>query len=107
MTALKDQGVDLKVGKQSAKATVDAKEDQLLVTTIPYEKGWSATIDGQPVEITAFQDAFVSIKVPAGEHDIAFSYLPQGLKAGSLSFVLCLALFFFYDYTYRKKQHLN
>lgn len=107
MTALKDQGVDLKVGKQSAKATVDAKEDQLLVTTIPYEKGWSATIDGQPVEITAFQDAFVSIKVPAGEHDIAFSYLPQGLKAGSLSFVLCLGLFLFYDYTYRKKQRLN
>ena len=107
MTALKDQGVDLKVGKQSAKATVDAKEEQLLVTTIPYEKGWSATIDGQPVEITAFQDAFVSIKVPAGKHDIAFSYLPQGLKAGSLSFVLCLGLFLFYDYTYRKKQRLN
>lgn len=105
--ALQDKGVDLAVGKQSAQASVDTEKEQLLVTTIPYEKGWSATIDGEKVAVSAFQDAFVAIKVPAGKHAIALHYLPQGLKAGSISFVLCLGLFLFYDFTYRKKQRLE
>lgn len=102
MDALKEKAVDLDVGKQSASGTVTATDDQLLVTTIPYEKGWRATIDGKSVPVTAFQDAFVSVKIPAGKHQIKLSYAPQGFKAGIGLFFGCGLLFGLFDFGYRK-----
>ena len=102
MDTLQAKGVDLKVGKQDATGTVTADKEQLLVTTIPYEKGWSVTVDGKPATVTAFQDAFVSVTVPAGKHDIAFHYAPQGFKAGVALFFGCTLLFGLFDLGYSK-----
>ncbi|MDT2757135.1 YfhO family protein [Enterococcus asini] len=107
MDVLQTKGVTLNAGKHNATGTTDSDQEQLLVTTIPYEKGWHATIDGKKVAVTAFQDAFVAIKVPSGKHNITLNYLPQGLKPGAVAFVLCLSLFLFYDRQYRKKHQLN
>lgn len=64
--------------------TITTKEDGVLFTSIIYEKGWSVTVDGQPVDTTAFKDAFVSIPLAAGTHEIEFSYIPYGLPIGML-----------------------
>lgn len=99
---IKEQSVALDVGKRNAEGRVNASEERLLVTTIPYDKGWQATIDGKKVPITAFQDAFVSIKVPKGQHTVAFSYLPQGFLIGTVLFFGCILLFGIFDYFYQK-----
>ena len=44
---IKDNGVDMKVGKHSAEGTVNSNKAQTLITTIPYDEGWSAKIDGK------------------------------------------------------------
>ncbi|KAF1301700.1 YfhO family protein [Enterococcus sp. JM9B] len=104
MDQIKEQGVNLNVGKRSAEGQVTTKEEQLLVTTIPYEKGWQATVDGKKVPVSAFQDAFVSLTLPKGKHTIRLSYLPQGFLPGVLLFFSCLLLFFLFDYFYRKQK---
>lgn len=104
MDKLKTQGVALKVGKSDATGTVTAAHEQLLVTTIPYEKGWSVTIDGQTAPVQAFQDAFVSVKIPAGKHEVKFSYAPQGFKAGVSLFFGCTLLFVLLDFGYGKRR---
>ncbi len=65
--------------------TFTAAEDCLLYTSIPYDKGWSVTVDGEEVaksNIIAIGDALIGIRVNKGEHKISFSYEPIGLKAG-------------------------
>lgn len=93
MDQLQNQSVAMITGNRSAKGSVELEKEQLLVTTIPYEKGWSAKIDGQKVPVKAFQDSLVSINVPKGKHQISFSYLPQGFTIGAVLFVSCIALY--------------
>ena len=93
---IKDNGVDMKVGKHSAEGTVNAKEAQTLITTIPYDEGWTAKIDGKKVDTKAFQNAFVSIHVPKGKHKVTFSYMPKGFIAGAISFVVAIGMFILY-----------
>ncbi|MDE6031206.1 MAG: YfhO family protein [Oscillospiraceae bacterium] len=44
---------------------VTAEEDRALFTTIPYEKGWTAYIDSEEVEIkTSLDDALMCLEIP-------------------------------------------
>ncbi|MBQ8697196.1 MAG: YfhO family protein, partial [Clostridia bacterium] len=71
---------------------VNAAEDTLLYTSIPYESGWRAYLDGELVEVDAYADAFVSINVPAGEHTVRFEYTPAGFNLGLAVSIVCISL---------------
>ena len=96
MNQIKEKSVEMEATGRKASGTVNTAEDSMLVTTIPYDKGWKAKIDGKPVKISNFKDAFLMIKVPAGKHTVTFSYLPEGFMIGAILFVLCIALFILY-----------
>lgn len=102
--AIQENGVELTTGKRSVEGVVTTDEQQLLVTTIPYDKGWSATIDGKKVAIEEFQDAFVSLPISKGTHTIHLTYLPQGFLIGATLFVLCTVLFVFFERYYVKEN---
>lgn len=75
------------------KGTIDVKEDGLFYTSIPYDKGWKAYVDGEQVEITPLCDALVTFKLPAGQHDIKLRYCPQGFVLGLVATLLSVAAF--------------
>lgn len=75
------------------KGTVTAEEDMLLFTSIIYEKGWTAKVDGKKVDVLPFKDAFVSIPISAGTHTIELSYSPYGYSVGILISLLSLSIF--------------
>ncbi|WP_165003973.1 MULTISPECIES: YfhO family protein [unclassified Enterococcus] len=104
MNQIKENGVDMTTTGRTASGTVDRPEDSMLVTTIPYDQGWQAKIDGKPVKVQSFKDAFVMIDVPAGKHKVTFSYLPKGFKPGAILFVLCIALFVLYSWYLSQKR---
>lgn len=62
----------------------DLDDDRMVLTTVPYEKGWTLTIDGQPAEITAYGDALIGIDCGKGHHDIVLDFNPPGLKTGGM-----------------------
>ncbi len=63
--------------------TVNAEEDCIFYTSIPYDKGWKVTVDGKPVTIFDIGDeAFIGFELSAGEHEIEMKYSPNGLMAG-------------------------
>lgn len=94
--AIQKNGVDLKTTGRKATGTFTAEKDQVLMTTIPYDKGWTVKIDGKKVKTKAFKDAFLSVPVTAGEHTITFSYLPEGFIPGVLLFIVCTGGFILY-----------
>jgi len=54
--------------------------------------GWEATIDGQPARILTGNMSFISVLVPAGEHDVVFAYDPTGVKVGFWISLMALIL---------------
>ena len=77
-------------------AHIDASQAGMLVFTIPFDKGFSATIDGQEAEIIQCDVAFMGVWVEAGEHEIVFTYRTRALRLGiaaSLCAAMVLALY--------------
>lgn len=62
--------------------TVTAAESGTLFLSIPYDEGWTITIDGQPAEGEKILEAFLSVPVEAGTHEISLTYMPGGLIPG-------------------------
>lgn len=68
---------------------ITADEDGLMYTSINYDKGWTAYVDGEKTDIVAFKDALVAVPVKAGTHKVEFKYTPPGLVIG-----ICISVFF-------------
>lgn len=58
-------------------------EDNLVFFSVPYEKGWSATVNGEPVEVEKVNLGFMAVKASAGENVIRFTFVPPGLVLGA------------------------
>ena len=74
------------------KGTVDAGMGGTLFTSIPYDKGWTVTVDGQERQPQELFGAFLGIELEPGSHVIECSYLPEGLREGMIISLLCAAV---------------
>lgn len=63
---------------------IDLDANQIVLTSIPYEDGWSATIDNQEAQIINYQDALIALDPGPGNHSIILSFTPPGLKIGMI-----------------------
>lgn len=67
----------------SAKIDMSGKDENLVFFSVPYEDGWSATVNGEAVDIEKVNVGFMAVRVPGGaECDIRFDYHTPGLTAG-------------------------
>ncbi len=83
-----------RTGGDRLELSVNAAEDSVLFTTIPFEEGWTVHIDGEKVPvISTMNGALIAVEVPEGEHEIVLDFFPAGLKAGLL-LTACGALMF-------------
>lgn len=104
LNKIKDNGIDFNVEGRQAIANINSEEDQVVFTTIPYDKGWKAYIDGERVEIPTFKDAFLAIPVPKGKHTLKLVFLPQGIIVGSILFIISILLFSYYAWNLTKQS---
>lgn len=80
--------------------TFTAEENEILYTSIPYDKGWSVELDGKKLDddqIVVISDALLGVKVSAGEHNITFRYAIPGMAASniiSIGFALLLIVLY-------------
>lgn len=84
----------LKLSQASAttlKGTVNIKKDQgVLMTTIPYDKGWHAKIDNHPVKCQKVTGTFLALKIKPGTHHVTLHYRPPYLVTGMIISLLSL-----------------
>lgn len=77
------------------KGTVNASKDGVMVASMPYDEGWTVTVDGEAVELIKNESHMMMFNISQGEHTVEMKYFPQGLKEGifvSLASILALAL---------------
>lgn len=70
------------VSRSGFSAVSGYDEEKLVVFSVPFDKGWSAQIDGVDVDIDKVNGGFMGLRVPAGTHEIVFAYTTPGLKLG-------------------------
>lgn len=58
-----------------------ADPEQAILTTIPYDEGWSVYVDGEKVETYKTLDALIGFDIAdAGEHTLELKYMPKLYK---------------------------
>lgn len=83
-----------------------AKKDQILCVTIPYSKGWKATVNGKRAKIYKANGMFMGIVMKKGTQSVRLDYETPGLKIGaciSLGAWIGLGIYGLYLEKYRKK----
>lgn len=64
-------------------ATITLNKPNLVFFSVPYDDGWSATVNGKSVPIEQVDIGFMAVPAEAGDNEIVFTYETPGLRVGS------------------------
>lgn len=78
------------------KGTIYVPEGQKIVTSIPYDTGWTIKIDGEKVPLQKYAETFISVETESGKHTVSFTYYPPGFGTGVIIFLITLLVIVFY-----------
>ena len=77
----------------------NANNEDFLILSIPYERGWSASVNDSNAEVFRANYGFIAIPMESGENEITLTYRPPffvpSLIVSVLSFLLAVYLVFY------------
>ncbi len=82
-------------------------QEELVFFSVPYDDGFTATVNGQPAAIEKVDHGLMAVRVPAGAAEIVFTYHTPGLalSAGiSLAGLAAYAVYIMLLYRRRKRK---
>ena len=85
-------------------AEITLEKPKLVFFSVPYDKGWTAYVNGKPAEIVKANYGFMAVKAEAGENTITFEYETPGLKTGLICTVAGVLILSGYLLLFRKKK---
>ena len=65
------------------KARISLPAENLVFFSVPYDPGFTATVDGEEVPVEMVDGGLMAIPVKEGEHQIEFRYFPKNLLPAS------------------------
>lgn len=87
--------------------TTISSDNKIIMTSIPYDKGWSIWVNGEKVETQKVLNGFIAIPVSSGENVVKMVYCPVGFKTGIGISVTGLLIFLYVIFRKRKKKQEN
>ncbi len=94
-----------KIDKKGFSAqTKPMRKNSLVFFSVPYERGWSATVDGVEVDIEKVNVGFMAVEVEGDGrvHDIRFNYKTPGLGIGVVVFLISVLILVAYMFVFRR-----
>ncbi|MBQ9078884.1 MAG: YfhO family protein [Ruminococcus sp.] len=82
--------------KDSVIGRIDVRKDGWFNISLPYDKNFKVTVDGEPVEYFKTNTAFIGFPITAGHHDIEISFEAPLKKVGISTTVVSVILFGLY-----------
>ncbi|WP_051237805.1 YfhO family protein [Lacticigenium naphthae] len=89
---------NLRFSRNTVEGDIYSLNEELLITTIPYSRGWTAKINGEKVDTIKINKGFVGIPLQQGENQLTLAYRTPGLllglaiTSGTLVFLLSFKL---------------
>jgi len=75
------------------RVNVQDGERNLLFTSIPYDPGWQAFVDGRSVPLLKIANVFIGLELTEGQHEVLLKFQPQGLLSGLVVSGIGLSLY--------------
>ncbi len=105
---LKQSSADsFEIDNNGFSAVVTREQKSLVFFSVPYDEGWSATVNGKPVEIEKINVGFMAVPVDSGVSQIRFEYQNTGLSLGftvTLVAAIVFVIYMFASVLYLKKR---
>ena len=80
-------------------------QDELVFFSVPYDDGFTATINGSPAAIEKVDNGLMAVYVPAGENEIEFIYHTPGLHTSAVVSAIAIVVYAGYlGVLWRKKR---
>jgi hypothetical protein len=73
----------IKRGNNFIDLRVETEKEQFLIFSQNHLPGWRAYLDGKVIKIDDFNDVYIAVLIPAGEHQVYFEYHLPYLWAGN------------------------
>lgn len=96
MNAITNKSVKVNTHHNKVTARFTSQKASSLLFTLPYDKGWSAKLNGKAVPIRKVQGGFMAVDVPKGKGTVSLSFVPEGLLPSSGLSLLGILLFISY-----------
>ncbi|MDD6310392.1 MAG: YfhO family protein [Firmicutes bacterium] len=75
------------------KGTIEVESEGLMVTSIPYDEGWTLYVDGEKKKvIERVGNAWMATALSPGTHEIEFKFRPPGFILGLIISILSIML---------------
>ena len=106
----KTSAYEFSVDNKGFTAKVKRDTTSLVFFSVPYEEGWSATVDGVKTSIEKVMNGFVAVKVDKGDSVIRFNYETPALSLGveiSMMAWLIFLIYFIGCSVYYKKHPIS
>lgn len=87
---------------------INAAQNGVMFTSIPYVEGWSVYVDGEKVDkIAIAENGVVGVDLTAGEHEVTFKFSPQGIMLGLITSLISILLAVLYTLFDKKINAVN
>jgi uncharacterized membrane protein YfhO len=94
---LLNQGMEVtEYSDAKIKGRISVLEDGVLMTSLPYDEGWSIYANGEKLDTYPLVEGLLGADLPEGDYEITMKYRCPGLLTGfvtTLLGVLCFAIF--------------
>jgi len=103
----KTSAQSFKITDNGFKAELYRESKNLVFFSVPYNEGWTATVNGEPVEIEKVNVGFMAVPVEAGNSTIKFTYKTPLLDEGimvSFGAIIVFLIYFLIAYFVTKRS---
>lgn len=90
--------------KDGFTASITLEQPRLVFFSVPYDDGFTATVNGQAAEIEEVDNGLMAVLAPAGENEIVFTYRTPGLAQSGAVTLAAIAVYLIYLVLCRKKR---
>lgn len=82
-----------KFSETNIQGNINFKSKKILYLSIPFDKGWHATINGKATDLQRVQWGMTGVVLDKGKHNIELTFIPPYKREGTLVSVFSLGLF--------------
>lgn len=84
---------------------VEASTNGYVMVMIPYEQGWSLTVDGEEAQLLCADLGFLSFKVEEGSHEFQLTFETEMLREGWMVSIFFWCIYGVWIFTEQRKKH--
>lgn len=101
---IRNTASEFKIDNKGFTAKITSKQKNLFFVSVPFDEGWSATVNNIPVDISRANNGFMAVPIPEGGSVVRFEYSTPGFLLGIIVTIITIAAFIAYMWLIKKYQ---